>query len=80
MEADMKKVIEVNDLCCERCARRLAGTLELSDGVLKAKANFKKNCIFVEVLSDFPDEKLKEIVGGAGFGVLSIAPRKGLFA
>ena len=50
----MKKVIEVNDLCCERCARRLVGTLELSDGVLKAKANFKKNCIFVEVLSDFP--------------------------
>ena len=36
----MKKVIEVNDLCCERCARRLAGTLELSDGVLKAIRRF----------------------------------------
>ena len=76
----MKKVIEVSDLCCERCARRLAGTLELSEGVVKAKANYKKNSIFVEVLSTTPDEKLREIVGEAGFEVLSIAPRKGLFA
>ncbi len=76
----MKKVIAVRDLCCERCARRLAGTLELCDGVLKAKANFKKNCVFVEVRSDFPDEKLREAVESAGFEVISVAPRKGLFS
>ena len=56
----MKKVISVGDLCCERCADRLACKLELCDGVVKAKANYKKNSIFVEVLS--------------------IAPRKSIFA
>ena len=63
----MKKVIEVSDLCCERCANRLACTLELCEGVVKAKANYKKNSIFVEVLSTTPDDELKEAVRSAGF-------------
>ncbi len=76
----MKKVISVNNLCCERCANRLACKLELCEGVVKAKANYKKNSIFVEVLSTVPDSELRETVQSAGFEVLSIAPRKGLFA
>ena len=76
----MKKIIEVGDLCCERCANRLACKLELCEGVVKAKANYKKNSIFVETLSTLSDEQLKNAVVSAGFEVLSIAPRKGLFA
>jgi heavy-metal-associated domain len=76
----MKKVISVGDLCCERCANRLACKLELCDGVVKAKANYKKNSIFVEVLSGVPDDELKDAVQSAGFEVLSIAPRKSIFA
>lgn len=76
----MKKIISVEDLCCERCANRLACKLELCEGVVKAKANYKKNSVFVEVLSDFPDSELKDAVQKAGFEVLSIQPRKGLFA
>jgi len=76
----MKKIIEVGDLCCERCANRLACKLELCEGVVKAKANYKKNSIFVETLSTLTDEQLKNAVVSAGFEVLSIAPRKGLFA
>ena len=76
----MKKVISVGDLCCERCANRLACKLELCEGVLKAKANYKKNSIFVEVKSDVSDGVLKEAVQAAGFEVLSIGPRKGIFA
>lgn len=75
----MKKVISVGDLCCERCADRLACKLELCDGVVKAKANYKKNSIFVEVLSGVPDDELKDAVQSAGFEVLSIAPRKSIF-
>lgn len=76
----MKKIISVRDLCCERCANRLACKLELCEGVVKAKANYKKNSIFVEVLSTTPDEELEAAVTAAGFEVRSIAPRKGLFA
>lgn len=76
----MKKIIEVSDLCCERCANRLACKLELCEGVVKAKACYKKNSIFVEVLSTTPDAELESAVTAAGFEVRSIAPRKGLFA
>lgn len=76
----MKKVISVTDLCCERCANRLANSLALQDGVLKAKANYKKNSIFVEVSAALSDDSLKELVTSAGFEVVSIQPRKGIFA
>ena len=75
----MKKVISVEDLCCERCARRLAEKLELSGAVLKAKSNYKKNSIFVEVLSNVSDETISTLIAGEGYKVLSIAERKGLF-
>ena len=52
----MKKVISVGDLCCERCANRLACKLEMCD------------------------DELKDAVQSAGFEVLSIAPRKSIFA
>ena len=75
----MKKTIFVKDLCCERCARRLAEKLELHENVLKAKANYRKNCIFVEVPSAVLDEELKLLVEREGCEVISIEIRKGIF-
>ena len=75
----MKKVIKVDDLCCEPCAKQMAVRLALIDGVLHAKANYKKRCIYVEVLSTVTDEQLKTPFEGTGMNVLSIEKRKGLF-
>ena len=41
----MKRVIEVEGMCCERCAERAEKKLRLLDGVSGAKANFKKGVI-----------------------------------
>ncbi|MBR2341241.1 MAG: hypothetical protein IKA72_02400 [Clostridia bacterium] len=76
----MKKIITVTDLCCERCARHVAEKLLLCEGVLKAKANYKKNQIFVEVLSDCQDEILKEYLKNDGYEVVAIEKRKGIFS
>ena len=76
----MKKVITVTDLCCERCARHVAEKLQLCDGVLKAKANYKKNQIFVEVLSGCQDQTLKEYLEKDGYEVVAIEKRKGIFS
>ena len=73
----MKKVIEVEDMCCKKCAERAEKKLLLLDGVSGAKANFKKGVIFVE--SDLPDEALASCVEDAGFKVKEIRPRKGIF-
>lgn len=75
----MKKVITVNDLCCERCAKQMAVKISLLDGVRAAKANYQKNIIFVDVEETLPDEALKEVFKDTGMEVLSIEKRKGLF-
>ncbi len=75
----MKKVIYVNDLCCQRCADQMAVKLALLDGVLKAKADYKKNKIFIEVKEDTAEESLRKVFEGTGMEVLSIDIRKGIF-
>ena len=77
MMFSMKKVIEVEDMCCKKCAERAEKKLLLLDGVSGAKANFKKGVIFVE--SDLPDEALSACVADAGFKVKEVRPRKGIF-
>ncbi len=75
----MKKVITVNDLCCQRCADQMAVKLALVDGVLKAKAVYKKNKIFIEVKEETREEDLRKAFEGTGMEVLSIELRKGIF-
>lgn len=73
----MKKVIEVDGMCCKRCAERAEKKLLLLKGVSGAKANFKKGVIFVE--SELGDEELSACVSGAGFTVKEVRVRKGIF-
>ncbi len=75
----MKKVIYVNDLCCQRCADQMAVKLALVEGVEKAKADFKKNRIFVEVKESVSEENLCAAFDGTGMEVLSVELRKGIF-
>ncbi len=75
----MKKVVYVNDLCCQRCADQMAVKLALIDGVDKAKADFKKNRIFIEVKEGVTEDALKAPFEGTGMQVLSIELRKGIF-
>lgn len=75
----MKKIVYVKDLCCERCARKLTEKLQLHDKILKAKVDFKKNRIFVEVSSDLNDDELKNFVEAEEQEVISIELRKGIF-
>ena len=73
----MKKVIEVEEMCCKKCAERAENKLRLLEGVTGAKAKYKKGVIFVE--STLSDDVLKECVEAAGFPVKAVRPRKGIF-
>ena len=75
----MKKVIKVDDLCCQRCADHIATKLALVDGVRAAKGNYKKQSIFIDVAETVSDESLKEVFVGTDMQVLSIEKRKGIF-
>ncbi len=76
----MKKVIFVDDLCCQRCAEQMAVKLALVEGVLKAKADYKRNKIFIEVKESVEEERLRKVFEGTGMNVLSIDIRKGIFS
>ena len=73
----MKRVIEVEGMCCKRCAERVEKKLLLLNGVAGAKANFKKGIIFVE--TELEDEALAACGVEAGFSVKEIRERRGLF-
>ena len=73
----MKLVIEVEGMCCKRCAERVEKKLRLLNDVSGAKANFKKGVVFVE--TNAPKEELVSCVTEAGFSVKEIRERKGIF-
>lgn len=75
----MKKIIRVEDLCCKRCAQRVAGKVELLPGVISAKENWRKNVILVQAEERVTDEELRETVEREGFKVLSVELRRGIF-
>ncbi len=75
----MKKVIYVDDLCCQRCAEQMAVKLMLLDGVDKAKSDYKKNRIFIEVKESVTEEALRSVFKDTGMEVLSVELRKGIF-
>ncbi len=75
----MKKVMQINDLCCQRCADHMATKVALVDGVRAAKGNYKKHCIFIDVSEDVTGEMLKAPFEGTDMQVLSIEKRKGIF-
>ena len=73
----MKRVIEVEGMCCERCAERAEKKLRLLDGVSGAKANYKKGVIYQE--TELHDEALPAFLTEAGLADKWIRERKGLF-
>lgn len=73
----MKQVIEVEGMCCKRCAERVEKKLRLLEGMHGAKANFKKGIVYVE--TELPHEALTDCIVEAGFSVKEIRPRKGIF-
>ena len=73
----MKRVIETEGMCCKKCAERAEKKLLLSEGVSGARANYKKGTILVE--ATLSDEELSAIVTEAGFTVVNVRARKGIF-
>ena len=73
----MKKVIELKDLCCRKCAERAEKKLLLLDNVRAAKAKFEHNLVFVETALD--DGVLRDCLTAAGFEVIGIRERRGIF-
>lgn len=74
----MKKIMQLNGLTCAHCQKRVENALNAIDGV-NAKVNLNKQQAVVELSQDIDDPTLRAAVEEAGYEVLSITEKKGLF-
>jgi copper chaperone CopZ len=74
----MKKIIEINGMSCGHCQARVEKVLNAIDGV-EAKVDLKKNRAVVNLKKEVDDKTLSDTVTEAGYEVVSITEKKGLF-
>ena len=74
----MKKIIEIKGMSCAHCQAAVEKALNGIDGV-EAKVDLKKNQATVNLSKEIADGTLKAAIEDAGYEVLSITAKKGLF-
>lgn len=75
----MKKVIAINGMSCAHCQARVEKALNAIDGV-QAKVDLGKKIATVTLSAPVEDEALKNAVTEAGYEVVSVEEKKGLFS
>lgn len=75
----MKKIMEINGMSCGHCQARVEKVLNEIDGV-SAKVELNKKRAVVSLTKDVDDNTLKNVVTEAGYEVVSITEKKGLFS
>ncbi len=75
----MKKIIEINGMTCDHCKARVEKALNTIEGV-DAKVELKKKRAVVTLTKDINDQLLSDTVTEAGYEVVSVKEKKGLFA
>ncbi len=74
----MKKIIKIEGMSCGHCQAKVESALNAISGV-EAKVDLKKKAATVSLTSDINDSVFKNAITGAGFEVVSIEEKKGLF-
>ena len=69
----MKKIINIEGMCCERCAKRVENALGAVSGVVSADVKLKKNIAVIRSREEVSSEDLSKAITDAGFTVTSIA-------
>lgn len=75
----MKKIIEINGMTCGHCQAMVEKVLNAIDGV-QAKVDLKKKRAVVSFTKEVSEQKMKEVITEAGYEVVSITEKKGLFS
>ncbi len=75
----MKKILTVEGMQCEHCKASVESALSGVAGVTSAKVDLKKKTATVALSGDVADSALKDAVSAAGFEVVNVEEKKGLF-
>lgn len=74
----MKKLITIEGMHCEHCQARAEKALNAMEGV-EAKVNLKNKQATITLSRDIPDEEFAKVIEDAGYQMVSIKEKKGLF-
>lgn len=75
----MKKAIKIKGMTCGHCQKRVEDALNGLTG-LEAKVNLKKEEAVITVKDEWNEETVRTAISNAGYEVVSIADKKGLFS
>lgn len=68
----MKKIVNIEGMCCEHCSSRVEKALSAVSGVVSADVKLKKNLAVIRSREEISDEEIKRVVEDAGYKVTSI--------
>ena len=68
----MKKIITIDGMCCEHCAKRVEKALSAVTNVISADVKLKKKIAIIRSREEVSDDEIKLTVTDAGYSVVSI--------
>ncbi len=68
----MKKIVSIDGMCCEHCAKRVEDKLSAAGNVVSVDVKLKKKIAVVRSREEVSDEEIKAIVTDAGYTVTAI--------
>lgn len=63
----MEKVMMVNGMMCNHCKAKVEKALSAVSGVLSARVELEKKCVYLELDEETKEETLMQAVISAGF-------------
>ena len=68
----MKKIVSIEGMCCEHCAKRVENALGAVSGVISADVKLKKKIAVIRSREQVSNEEITKVVSDAGYTVVSI--------
>ena len=75
----MKKIVYVEGMMCEGCAKSMKEAFEKMVGVESCKIDLKNKCATLKLEGNVVDKALMDCVELAGFKPIEVKVKKGLF-
>ena len=68
----MKKIVTIDGMCCEHCAKRVEDKLSAVSGVVSVDVKLKKKVAVIRSREEISDDEIKAQITEAGYTVVSI--------
>lgn len=75
----MKKIVYIEGMMCEGCAKSMKEAFEKMVGVSNCKIDLKNKCATLKLEGNVVDKALMDCVTLAGFTPVEVKVKKGLF-